>query len=120
MAAPDEPRDDAESPETVPADAPAEVKADAAAAEGSSDDFHAARLGGDVDDHVHKDAPDPKDAAEPDDVIHQPEDVPPDTSDESSGEAQRVSADGDEAPIDAEPTAKKRAALIYNPTKVEP
>lgn len=120
MAAPDEPRDDAESPETVPSDAPAAVKADAAAAEGSSDDFHAARLGGDVDDHAHKDAPDPKDAAEPDDVIHQPEDVQPDTSDESSGEAQRVSADGDEAPIDAEPTAKKRAALIYNPTKVEP
>lgn len=120
MAAPDEPRDDAEFPETVPADAPAEVKADAAAADGSSEHFHAARLGDDVDDHPRKDAPDPKEAAQPDDVIRQPEDVSPDTSDENAGEAQRVSSDGQEAPMDAEPTRKKRAALIYNPTKVDP
>ncbi|MCJ1709140.1 diacylglycerol kinase family protein [Microbacterium sp. VKM Ac-2923] len=120
MAAPDEPRDDADSPETVPADAPAEVKADAAAAEGSSDDFHAARLGDDVDDHPRTDAPDPKEAAEPDDVIRQPEDVAPDSSEELPGKTQRVDAEGDEAPIDAEATQKKRAALVYNPTKVDP
>ncbi|OZD56610.1 sphingosine kinase [Rhodococcus sp. 06-1477-1B] len=120
MAAPDEPRDDAASPETVPADAPDEVKADAAAAEGSGDDFHAARLGDDVADHPRKDAPDPKDAAEPDDVIHQPEDVEPDSSEELPGKTQRVDAEGDEAPMDAEPVQKKRAALVYNPTKVEP
>ncbi|WP_225310267.1 diacylglycerol kinase family protein [Microbacterium testaceum] len=120
MAAPDEPRDDAESPENVPADAPSEVKADAAAAEGSGEHFHSARLGDDVADHPRKDVPHPKDAAEPDDVIHQPEDVPADTSEQNSGETQRVSADGEEAPLDAEPTAKKRAALIYNPIKVEP
>lgn len=120
MAAPDEPRDDAESPEQTPADAPEEVKADAAAADGSSEHFHAARLGDDVGDRPRKDAPDPKKAAEPDDVIHQPEDVSPDSSQELPGKAQRVDAEGEETPMDADGTQKKRAALVYNPTKVEP
>lgn len=120
MAAPDAPRDDAESPETVPADAPAEVKADAAAADGSHDDFHAARLGDDAADRPRKDVPHPKDAAEPDDVIHQPEDIDPDSSEELPGKTQRVDAEGDEKPMDAETTSKKRAALVYNPTKVDP
>jgi len=120
MADPDAPRDDAESPETVPTDAPDEVKADAAAAEGSGEDFHSARLGDDVSDRPRKDVPHPKDAAEPDETIHQPEDVEPDSSDEVPGKAQRVDAEGEEAPMDAEPTQKKRAALVYNPTKVEP
>jgi len=120
MAAPDEPRDDADASETVPADAPAEVKADAAAAEGSDDQFHAARLGDDVGDRPRKDVPDPKDAAHPDDTIHQPEDVDPDSSAETPGKTQRVDVEGDEAPMDAEPTKQKRAALVYNPTKVDP
>ena len=120
MADPDAPRDDAESPETVPTDAPDEVKADAAAAEGSGEDFHSARLGDDVSDRPRKDVPHPKDAAEPDETIHQPEDVEPDSSDEVPGKAQRVDAEGEEAPMDAEPTQKKRAALVYNPPKVEP
>ncbi|MBB3159432.1 diacylglycerol kinase family enzyme [Microbacterium proteolyticum] len=120
MAAPDEPRDDAESPESIPADAPAEVKADAAAAGGSDEHFHAARLSDDVDDHPRTDAPDPKEAAEPDDVIRQPEDVAPDSSEELPGKTQRVDAEGDDAPMDAEKAQKKRAALVYNPTKVEP
>lgn len=120
MAAPDEPRDDAESPETVPADAPDEVKADAAAAQGSDEHFHAARLGDDVADHPRKDVPHPKDAAEPDDTIHQPEDVDPDSSAELPGKTQRVDLEGEDAPIDAETTQKKRAALIYNPVKVDP
>ncbi|ONI66508.1 sphingosine kinase [Microbacterium sp. CSI-V] len=71
-------------------------------------------------DTIAADEPDPKDAAQPDDVIHEPGDVDSDTSDDTSGEAVRVSADGDDAPIDAEPTDKKRAALVYNPTKVDP
>ena len=120
MAAPDEPRDDAESPETVSADAPDEVKADAAAAQGSDEHFHAARLGDDVADHPRKDVPHPKDAAEPDDTIHQPEDVDPDSSAELPGKTQRVDLEGEDAPIDAETTQKKRAALIYNPVKVDP
>lgn len=119
MVAPDEPRDDADSPENVPSDAPAEVKADAAAADGSSEHFESARLADDTHDRPLKDVPDPKDAAEPDDVIHQPEDVDPDSSEEMPGKAQRVDAEGDEAPMDAEPAQKKRAALVYNPTKVE-
>ena len=119
MAAPDEPRDDAESPEQPPADAPEEVKADAAAADGSSEHFHAARLGDDVGDRPRKDAPDPKKAAEPDDVIHQPEDVSPDSSQELPGKAQRVDAEGEETPMDADGTQKKRAALVYNRTKVD-
>ncbi|MFN3949819.1 diacylglycerol/lipid kinase family protein [Microbacterium sp.] len=119
MVAPDEPRDDADSPENVPSDAPAEVKADAAAADGSSEHFESARLADDTHDRPRKDVPDPKDAAEPDDAIHQPEDVDPDSSEEMPGKAQRVDAEGDEAPMDAEPAQKKRAALVYNPTKVE-
>lgn len=120
MAASDDPRDDAQSPANVPTDAPEEVHADAAAADGSKEHFDAARLGDDTDDRPRTDAPDPKEAAEPDDVIHQPEDVEPDSSAELPGKAQRVDAGGDEAPMDAEATRKKRAALVYNPTKVEP
>jgi len=120
MAAPDEPRDDADAPEPVPADAPDEVRADAAAAGGSDDHFHAARLGDDVGDRPRKDVPHPKDAAEPDDTIRQPEDVEPDSSAEMPGKTQRVDAEGEEAPIDAETTQKKRAALVYNPVKVDP
>lgn len=119
MAASDEPRDDAESP-LIPADAPAEVKADAAAAGGSDEHFHSARLGDDIDDHPRKNVPDPKDAAEPDDVIHQPDDIAPDSSEELPGKTQRVDVNGDDAPMDAEEAQKKRAALVYNPTKVEP
>ena len=120
MAAPDEPRDDADAPEPVPADAPDEVRADAAAAGGSDDHFHAARLGDDVGDRPRKDVPHPKEAAEPDDTIRQPEDVEPDSSAEMPGKTQRVDAEGEEAPIDAETTQKKRAALVYNPVKVDP
>lgn len=117
MAAPDEPRDDAESPENVPSDAPDKVVADAAAADGSHDDFHAASL---KDEGPDAGEPDPKEAAEPDDVINQPDDVAPDSSAEIPGKTQRVDAEGDDAPIDAESTQNKRAALVYNPTKVEP
>jgi len=115
MSAPDDPRDDADSPENAPASP--ESAHDAAAAGGSDESFHAASL---RDEHPDVDAPDPKEAAEPDDVIHQPEDVEPDTSNNESGEAKRVTAEGDDAPIDAEPTGQKRAALVYNPIKVEP
>lgn len=122
MARPDDPRDDAASPDEDPSTAPASPGAehDAAAAEGSDEHFHAASLREDADDSAPDDAPDPKEAAEPDDVIHQPEDVAPDAATDEDGEARRVSATGDDAPMDAEPTAKKRAALVYNPIKVEP
>lgn len=115
MADPQEPRDDADSPVSP------EAEKDRAASEGSHEDFHEATLRQeDEPDTVVTDEPDPKDAAEPDDVIHQPGDVDPDSSEGASGEAKRVSPEGDDAPIDAEPTTKKRAALVYNPTKVDP
>jgi diacylglycerol kinase family enzyme len=115
MADPQEPRDDADAPVS------AEAEQDRAASEGSREDFHTASLRNeDEPDTVSTDDPDPKDAAEPDDVIHQPGDVESDTTNDESGEAKRVSPDGDDAPMDAEPTTKKRAALVYNPTKVDP
>lgn len=65
------------------------------------------------------DAPDPKEAAAPDDVIREPDDVEPDTTDGESGEAVQVTADGEQTTMDAPPTDLKRAALVYNPIKVD-
>ncbi|RLK52477.1 diacylglycerol/lipid kinase family protein [Microbacterium telephonicum] len=66
------------------------------------------------------DAPDPVEAAAPDDTIREPEDVAPDTADGETGEARRVDAagrtesfphsDGPRSPV---------AALVYNPIKVD-
>src|SRR3546814_19630854 len=50
------------------------------------------------------DAPDPKEAAAPDDVIREPDDVEPDTTDGESGEAVQVTADGEQTTMDAPPT----------------
>ena len=66
------------------------------------------------------DAPDPAEAAAPDDVIREPDDVEPDTTDGEVGEARQVTADGEQTTMDAPPTDRKRAALVYNPTKVDP
>lgn len=66
-----------------------------------------------------KDAPDPIEAAAPDDVIRQPDDVEPD-AEGGEGEAHRVDADGETTAIEADATDRKRAALVYNPTKVDP
>ncbi len=66
------------------------------------------------------DAPDPEQAAAPDDVIREPEDVEPDTADGETGEARQVTAEGEQATMAAAPTARSRAALIYNPIKVDP
>ncbi len=114
MAAPDEPRDDADAPENDVPSSP-EAEKDELASEGSQQHFEESSLKGEdvVDD------PDPKAAASPDDVIHEPGDVEPDTTDGEEGEARRVSPEGEDAPIDAEPTPGKRAALVYNPIKVD-
>lgn len=65
------------------------------------------------------DSPDPREASRPDDVIREPEDVAPDVPDGRGGEARQVSPEGEPAPMVApEPTARKRAALVYNPIKV--
>jgi diacylglycerol kinase (ATP) len=65
-------------------------------------------------------APDPKQAAEPDDVIREPDDVGSDTTDDDSGEARRVGPGGETRPI--EPDGERpspKAALVYNPIKVD-
>jgi diacylglycerol kinase (ATP) len=64
------------------------------------------------------DKPDPSEAAAPDDVIREPEDVEPDTEN-GEGEAHQVTASGEHTRMHAPPTDLKRAALVYNPIKVD-
>lgn len=67
-----------------------------------------------------QDAPDPKEAAAPDEVIREPEDVAPDTTDGETGEARRVDEEGRTEPLaDEEDRPSPKAALVYNPTKVD-
>ena len=63
--------------------------------------------------------PDPAEAAKPDDVIREPGDVEPDKKDGETGEARQVTPEGETTSMDADPTPKKRAALVYNPIKVD-
>jgi len=66
------------------------------------------------------DVPDPSEAAAPDGVIRQPEDVPPDTADGESGEARRVGPEGEPKPLeDEKDRPSPKAALVYNPIKVD-
>ncbi|MDJ1114541.1 diacylglycerol/lipid kinase family protein [Microbacterium dauci] len=59
-------------------------------------------------------------AAEPDDVIREPGDVSPDTSDGETGEAKRVDEDGTKTSFsDSDDRPKPKAALVYNPIKVD-
>jgi diacylglycerol kinase (ATP) len=67
------------------------------------------------------DAPDPAEAARPDDVIRQPDDIAPDKADGESGAARQVTPEGETTSMDApDPAPRKRAALVYNPIKVTP
>ncbi|MCT9819828.1 diacylglycerol kinase family protein [Microbacterium sp. W1N] len=66
------------------------------------------------------DQPDPAQAAEPDQVIHEPEDIPADTADDETGEARRVDAEGRTAPMAGGGEPARVAALVYNPIKVDP
>ena len=63
--------------------------------------------------------PDPAEAAKPDEVIREPEDFEPDKKDGETGEARQVTPEGETTSMDADPTPKKRAALVYNPIKVD-
>ncbi|MFE5409479.1 diacylglycerol/lipid kinase family protein [Microbacterium sp. NPDC056569] len=92
--------------------AEAELEAESAAASDSSTS-HASEGAG-------SDAPDPEQAAEPDEVIRQPADVEPDTTEDESGHARRVGPEGATRPLStngAHPSPK--AALVYNPIKVD-
>lgn len=65
------------------------------------------------------DAPDPAAAAEPDQVIREPEDVAPDTTDGETGEARRVDEAGRTEPLTDADRPSPKAALVYNPIKVD-
>ncbi len=66
------------------------------------------------------DAPDPETAAAPDEVIREPDDVAPDTADGETGEARRVDEEGRTEPFsDDSGRPSPKAALVYNPTKVD-
>jgi diacylglycerol kinase (ATP) len=74
----------------------------------------------DTDPSRDSDAPDPVEAAEPDQVIREPDDVAPDTHDDEGGEARRVDVEGHTEPMaDREDREKPVAALVYNPIKVD-
>jgi diacylglycerol kinase (ATP) len=101
-----------------PTDAAAADASDAAAASEPTD---AAAAGASATAAAAEEkAPDPARAAEPDDVIHEPQDVEPDTADGETGEARRVGPEGEPRPMEegAERPSPK-AALVYNPTKVD-
>jgi diacylglycerol kinase family enzyme len=64
--------------------------------------------------------PDPVKAAEPDDVIRQPDDIKPDTAANETGQARRVGEDGETQPMaGGEERPSPKAALVYNPIKVD-
>src|SRR5687768_1027763 len=65
-------------------------------------------------------SPDPEEAARPDHVIREPDDVSPDTADDEAGAARQVDPEGRTRPM-APPghEAERRAALVYNPIKVD-
>lgn len=106
--------DGAEDDPKTASDIPPEIPTDTA-------EFHLDSLRHEEPDNpVPSSEPDPKEAAAPDDVIREPDDVDPDTHDGEDGEARRVTSTGDDAPIDAPDVARKRAALIYNPIKTTP
>ncbi|WP_405371944.1 MULTISPECIES: diacylglycerol/lipid kinase family protein [unclassified Microbacterium] len=67
------------------------------------------------------DAPDDGGAADGSaDVIREPGDVTPDTTDGETGEARRVDESGETEPLpDTDGRPSPKAALIYNPTKVD-
>jgi len=65
------------------------------------------------------DAPDPAEAAAPDDVIREPDDVESDTADDETGHARRVGPEGETRPMQSEGRPSPKAALVYNPTKVD-
>lgn len=92
-----------------------------AAAETGDPDAAADIAAGGTDDagSIPADAPDPEEAAAPDQVIREPEDVAPDTADDEHGEARRVDAAGRTEPLADTGRPSPKAALVYNPIKVE-
>lgn len=69
--------------------------------------------------NVGSDATDPEEAAAPDGVIREPDDVSPDTTDGETGEARRVDESGRTEPFSDGDRPSPKAALVYNPIKVD-
>ncbi|MEV4686218.1 diacylglycerol kinase family protein [Microbacterium sp. LWH3-1.2] len=64
-------------------------------------------------------APDPEEAAAPDHVIREPDDIESDTTDDGSGHARRVGPGGETRPLKSGGRPTPKAALVYNPIKVD-
>jgi len=64
--------------------------------------------------------PDPAEAAKPDEVIREPDDISSDTADGETGEARRVGPEGETEPMGGgKERPDPKAALVYNPIKVD-
>lgn len=115
-------RDDVDPPhpaDKIYADGPATAEFPAVGAPTSADD-DAERDDADRSDDSGADAPDPADAAKPDEVIREPDDVDPDTTDGEGGAARRVGPEGEPRPMEDEAERPSpKAALVYNPIKVD-
>ncbi|MFD0789604.1 diacylglycerol/lipid kinase family protein [Microbacterium insulae] len=115
-------RDDVDPPhpaDKIYADGPATAEFQAVGAPTSADD-DAERDDADRSDDSGADAPDPADAAKPDEVIREPDDVEPDTTDGEGGAARRVGPEGEPRPMEDEAERPSpKAALVYNPIKVD-
>lgn len=115
-------RDDVDPPhpaDKIYADGPATAEFQAVGAPTSADD-DAERDDADRSDDSGADAPDPAEAAEPDEVIREPDDVEPDTTDGEGGAARRVGPEGEPRPMEDEAERPSpKAALVYNPIKVD-
>jgi diacylglycerol kinase family enzyme len=119
-----EPEDEADPPhpsDAIYADGPDTEELKAADAElAAQAEAVAAKEDGPDSTTVDEQAPDPEEAAGPDDVIREPDDVEPDTTDGEEGEARRVSAEGEPEPLrDEAERPSPKAALVYNPIKVD-
>lgn len=79
----------------------------------------AAASGSENEPGLGPETPDPDAAAAPDGVIREPEDVAPDTVDGETGAARRVGREGEARPLGDEGRPSPKAALVYNPTKVD-
>jgi diacylglycerol kinase (ATP) len=116
--------------EAVSAEQAAEIEADGGPAQtggedeasGAAADGGGEASGAAADGEAPADAgtPAPAEAAQPDEVIREPDDVGPDTADGEGGEARRVGPEGETRPMtDAADRPSPKAALVYNPIKVD-
>ncbi|QIG39346.1 sphingosine kinase [Microbacterium sp. 4R-513] len=98
---------------------PSDDGADAGSGDAKSSD-EATDAEASVDGEAGDTTPDPAEAAEPDEVIREPEDISSDTTDGETGEARRVGAEGETKPMGGgEERPNPKAALVYNPIKVD-